>query len=211
MQARVNDGNQRHKCASNSGLFNRNDLVRWDVRKLLNLAARPSYPDVLHRFVRSKAEVYTRIAGAGVANSSACFVPLRASVGCPDANLRTNAHAVAMRSNEADEKPVLTCGANIAEELDGLVEAGDECIDAASVEDVAESCAAMRSGGLETRAGAGADVLEFPVSKIAKDGVGLWVGLRWDSLLDVVHHVGACDKKVLPAVEDKVEDSATPN
>ena len=197
-------------CASGLWLFDGDDLVRGNVREFLNLATGPGDHDFFDRLIQSEAEVNPRIAGAGIANGGCCFVPLHAAVGSSDADLCTEAHAVAARAYEADKNPVLASGADVAEELDGLIEAGDDDIDAAGIEDIAEGCAAVRCRDLKRRSGAGTDILEFGVAEIAEDAVGLGVGLRGDSLLDVVHHVGASDEKVFPSVVVEIVDAVAP-
>jgi hypothetical protein len=192
------------------GLFDGEDLICGDVRKPLHGATGPGDLDFFDHGVRAQAEVNARVAGTRVANGCRRFVPLRAPIGSGDFNLSAEAHSVAACADEMQENPMLTVGADVAEELDGLVEAADNCIDAAGVEDIAEGCAAMRTGNLEAGTGAGTDILKFAVAEIAKDGIGFRVGLGRDGLLDVVHHIRASDEEVFPSIIVEVVSAVAP-
>ena len=191
-------------------LFNREDLVGRNIGEPLNDAAWPGDLNLFYDIVGTQSKVNARVAGACVANGGRRLVPLRAAIGCGDLNLRSNAHVVATPAHEAQQKPILSYGADVAEELEGLVEAADDGIDAPGVEDVAEGCAAMRAGDLETGAGAGTHVLKLAVAEIAEDGVGFRVGLGRNGLLDVVHDICARDEEVLPSVIVEVVSAFAP-
>ena len=67
---------------------------------------------------------------------------------------------------------MLAGGTDVAEKLDGLVEATDNDVDMAGIEDVAECRAPVCAGDLELRAGAGADILKFAVAEITENAFG---------------------------------------
>src|SRR5580704_4100396 len=186
------------------------NLVCSDVGESLNGATGPSDLDLLDGRIRAEAEVDTRIAGARVADGSGGFVPLRTAVRRGDFDLCAKAHAVAACADESQEKPVPAGCADVSKQLYGFVETGDHGINAACVEDVSEGRAAMGAGNLEGRAGVGTGIFELAVAEVAKDGVGLGVGLGGDGLLDVIHHVGAGDEEVLPAIVVEVVGAVAP-
>src|SRR6185437_14816020 len=105
-----------------------------------------------------EAEMNAGIAGAGITNRCRRHVPLRAAIGSGDANLCAESHAIAASADKVQENPVLAGCADIAKQLDGFIEAGDDDVDAAGVEDVSESGAAMSAGGLKARTRIGRDV-----------------------------------------------------
>src|SRR6201998_259059 len=191
-------------------LFDREDLVCRNVGEPLNNAAGPRNLYFFDDGIRAKAEVNAGVAGTGIAHGCRRFVPLGVAVGSGNADLRAKAHAVTARADEAQEKPMLARSADIAKELDGLVETGDDGVDAAGVEDVPKGRAAMCTGDLDGVSGAGADVLALAVAEIAEDGIGLRVGLGGDGLLNVVHDIGTSDKEILPAIVVKVVNAVAP-
>ena len=200
----------REMQLSGSGLFDGEDLVRRHIDKLLKLATGPADLNFFDESVWAEAEMNTGIAGTGIADGSRGFVPLGVAVGSCDADLCAESHAIAARTDEPEEKPVVAGRADISKKLDWLVEAGDDRVNVAGVEYVAESYAAVRAGNLEGGAGIGTDILELAVAEIAKDGVGFRVGLRGNGLLHVVHDVGAGDEEVLPPVVIEIKSAVAP-
>jgi hypothetical protein len=198
------------RCVSGLRFLDGQDLVGGHVWEGLHSAAGPGDSDLFDDGVGAKAEVNPRIARAGVAHGCGRFIPLRETVwsGYPD--LRAKAHSVAARADEVNENPMLARGADVTKELDWLLKAADDDVDTTSVEDITERRAAMCTGDLKRSAGTGTDVLEFAAAKIAKDAIWFRVGLRRDSLLYVVHYVGARDEEILPAVVVEIVDAVAP-
>ena len=198
------------KSGSGLWLFDGEDLVCGDICESLNRAAGPGDLDFFDVRIRANAEVNARVAGTRVADGRCRFVPLGATISGDDFDLRAKTHAVAACADEAQQKPMLALCTGVTEKFDGLVETGDDGVDASGVEDVAKGRAAMCAGNLEAGPCAGTDVLKLAVAEIAEDGVGLRVGLRGDGLLNVVHDVGASDEEVLPAVIVEVVNAVAP-
>jgi hypothetical protein len=198
------------EMASRLRLFDGEDLVGRDVCESLNRAAGPGDLDFLDDRVRAKAKVNTGVAGARVADRRCRFVPLRTVVRSRYFDLRAQTHVVTAGADEAQKNPMLTRRADIAEELDGLVETRDDSIDAAGVKDVTKGRASMCTGDLEAGASTGTDVLKLPVSEIAEDGVGLRVGLCRNRLLNVIHHIGASNKQIFPTIIVEVVNAVAP-
>jgi len=75
---------------------------------------------------------------------------------------------------------------------------------------VSKGDSAMWRGQLEVGAGLAADVLEFAVSQIAQNRVGLFI-LAIAKLRNVIENVAAGDEQVLPSVVVEIEDSVSPS
>src|SRR3569833_1082667 len=123
--------------ASGFRFFDGEDLVCGNVCESLHGTTGPGDADLFNRGVGPQAKVNAGIAGAGVPYRRCRLVPLRVAVRSDNPDLRAQTHAVAASSDEANQNPMLPCCADIAEQLDGLVEARNNRIDTAADEDIA--------------------------------------------------------------------------
>src|SRR4051812_1375483 len=167
MQAQLSYENSSNRMASCLGFFNSEDLVCGNVRERLHGPAWPAYADFFHFRVGAEAEVNAGIAGTGVAYGSRGFIPLRVAIPGCDANLGAKPHAIAACSDQSNQQPVLGVGSHVPEELDRLVQAGDNCVDSPGVKDVSERCTPVGAGNLKAGTSAGTDVLKLPVSEVS--------------------------------------------
>jgi hypothetical protein len=137
MQLQVKDGRSKDGFASGRRFFDGDDLVRGDVAESLHFAAGPDNANFFHGGVQSEAEVDAGIAGASVADGGSGFIPLRTVIRSHDPYLRAKAHAIAPGSHEPNKNPVLACGTDVAKELDRLIQAADNYVNASGVEEPA--------------------------------------------------------------------------
>src|SRR6516162_9242160 len=87
--------------------FNGENLVGWNIMEHLANPTWPSNFDFFDASVSSESKMNAAIARRRIACGGRDFVPLRFAVNGDDVDLRSDSHAVTLRSNQRQQDPVV--------------------------------------------------------------------------------------------------------